>query len=70
MDIHDDYVFRMQKYIQQKQEETLQEMQTRFEVQEKERALERYRYRIILLILALMVTAAMAVYAWEYARRT
>ena len=69
LDIHDDYVFRMQKYIQQKQDETLQEMQTRFEVQEKERALERYRYRILILLLALMVTAAIAVQAWEYARR-
>ena len=59
----------MQKYIQQKQEETLQEMQTRFEVQEKERALERNRYRILILLLALMVTAAIAVKAWEYACR-
>lgn len=69
LDIHDDYVFRMQKYIQQKQDETLQEMQTRFEVQQKERALERYRYRTLLLILALMLVAAFAVQAWQYARR-
>ena len=57
LDIHDDYVFRMQKYIQQKQDETLQEMQTRFEVQEKERALERSRYRTALLALALLLAA-------------
>lgn len=69
LDIHDDYVFRMQKYIQQKQDETLQEMQTRFEVQEKERALERYRYRTILLIMALIVAAAIAALTWEHARR-
>ena len=59
----------MQKYIQQKQDETLQEMQTRFEVQEKERALERYRYRTILLIMALIVAAAIAALTWEHARR-
>ena len=56
---HDDYVFRMQKYIQQKQDETLQEMETRFQVQEKERALERERYRISLLIL-ILVAAGLA----------
>ena len=58
LDIHDDYVFRMQKYIQQKQDETLQEMETRFEVQEKERALERSRYRTALLVLALLLAAS------------
>ena len=61
LDIHDDYVFRMQKYMQQKQDETLQEMQTRFEVQEKERALERHRYRITLLVLALLLCGAVIV---------
>lgn len=54
LDHHDDYVFRMQKYIQQKQDETLQEMETRFQVQEKERAIERQRYRIGLLALFLI----------------
>ena len=58
LDIHDDYVFRMQKYIQQKQDETLQEMETCFEVQEKERALERSRYRTALLVLALLLAAS------------
>ena len=57
LDAHDDYVFRMQKYLQQKQDETLQEMQTRFEVQEKERALERGRYRTLILLLALLLAA-------------
>ena len=57
LDAHDDYVFRMQKYLQQKQDETLQEMQTRFDVQEKERALERGRYRTLILLLALLLAA-------------
>ena len=58
LDIHDDYVYRMQKYILQKQDETLQEMETRFEVQEKERQLERNRYRTGLLALALLLAAS------------
>ncbi|MBO5545406.1 MAG: response regulator transcription factor [Bacteroidales bacterium] len=58
LDTHDDYVLRMQQYIQQKQDETLQEMETRFQVQEKERALERNRYRTALLLLALLLVAA------------
>ena len=43
LDTHDDYVYQTQNYIQQKQDETLQEMETRFNVQEKERQLERNR---------------------------
>ena len=58
LDIHDDYVYQMQKYIQQKQDETVQEMQTRFEVQEKEYIIERNQYKVTLLILALAVCAA------------
>ncbi len=58
LDIHDDYVYQMQKYIQQKQDETVQEMQTRFEVQEKEYIIERNQYKVTLLILALAICAA------------
>lgn len=58
LDTHDAYVFHNQKYIQQKQDETLQEMETRFEVQVKERALERNRYQIALLVLALLLAVA------------
>ena len=58
LDTHDAYVFHNQKYIQQKQDETLQEMETRFEVQAKERALERNRYQIALLVLALLLAMA------------
>lgn len=63
LDTHDDYVFHTQKYILQKQDETLQEMQTRFEVQEKERALERSRYRTGVLILALLLATASIILA-------
>ena len=61
LDIHDDYVYQMQKYLQQKQDETVQEMQTRFEVQEKEYIIERNQYKITLLILALAVCAAVII---------
>ena len=55
LDTHDDYVYHIQNYIQQKQDETLQEMETRFQVQEKERAIERGRYQRGLLALALLL---------------
>lgn len=58
LDAHDDYVLHMQKYMVQKGDETLQEMQTRFEIQAKERELERSRYRVSLLVLALLLSAA------------
>ena len=66
---HDDYVWQMQKYLQQKSDETLQEMETRFEVQEKERALERSRYRTWILVLALLLAAAVGISAAGYIRR-
>lgn len=59
LETHDDYVFHIQKYIQQKQDETLQEMETRFQVQEKERKIERRGYQIGLLILALLLSIAL-----------
>ena len=55
LDAHDDYVFQIQKYIRQKEDETLQEMETRFKVQEKERKLERNHYQIAVLVLALLL---------------
>ena len=61
LDIHDDYVYQMQKYIRQKQDETVQEMQTRFEVQEKEYIIERNQYQITLLILSLVVCAVVII---------
>lgn len=52
--IHDDYVYLTQKYMQQKEDETLQEMETSFEVHEKEKQLERNRYQMVVLILAIV----------------
>ena len=65
---HDDYVYRMQKYLQQKQDETLQEMETRFEVQEKERLLERNHYQIAVLVLALLLSAALLILILSHLR--
>lgn len=72
LDAHDDYVYRNQKYILQKQDETLQEMQTRFEVQEQERLLEHKRYQTAMLALALviaLVIIAIAIFRIREARR-
>ena len=69
LDTHDDDVYRMQKYIQQKQDETLQEMETRFRVQEKDRRLERSRYQILLLVLLLLLSAAVILLVTGYWRR-
>ena len=69
LDTHDDYVFHMQKYLQQKQDETLQEMETRFQVQEKEREIERNRFRIALLALALLLASALLVLGVGYIRK-
>ncbi len=61
LDRHDDYVLQMQKYMQQKEDETLQEMETRFAVQEKERRIERSRYQIWVLVLALSLALTIIV---------
>lgn len=55
-EIHDDYVLHMQKYLQQKESETLQQMETIYEVNEKEKQIERNRYRMIILIAAIIVS--------------
>lgn len=69
LDTHDDYVYQTQNYIQQKQDETLQEMETRFNVHEKERQLERNRYQIIVLTLALLLAAAIIAQTVIYLRK-
>lgn len=56
-EVHDDYVYLTQKYMQQKEDETLQEMETSFEVHEKEKQLERNRYQMVVLILAIVFSA-------------
>ena len=70
LDAHDDYVFRQQKYMQQKQDETLQEMQTRFEVQEKDRRIERNRFQIALLVMLVLFLAALSLLVAENLRRS
>ena len=69
LDAHDDYVFHIQKYILQTQDETLQELETRHEVQEKEREIERGRYRVWLLALALLLALAVIVQGVTHIRR-
>jgi DNA-binding NarL/FixJ family response regulator len=69
LEMHDDYVYHIQKYIQQKQDEALQEMETRFEVQEKERALEKGRYVKALLALALLLATAIIILSISYIRK-
>ena len=69
LDMHDDYVFQMQNYLRQKQDETLQEMETRFEVQEKERQLERNRYKNSLLILMLALAGIIITQAVVHIRK-
>jgi len=69
LDTHDDYVYHINSYMQQKADETLQEMETRFEVQEKERALQLRGYQISLLLLIVLLSAAIIVLAVGYIRR-
>lgn len=59
LDAHDRYVFQMQEYLRQKQDEALQEMETRYEVQLKEQQIERSRYQIWILVLVLLLSAAL-----------
>jgi DNA-binding NarL/FixJ family response regulator len=56
--------------MEQKADETLQEMETRFEVREKEMSLTRSRYQILLLILALLLAAAVIVLVTGHLRKT
>ena len=58
---HDDYVYRMQLYLNQRADEVMQEMETRFEVQNKERIIERRGYQISLLMLTLLLAAAVII---------
>ena len=69
LDTHDDYVLHIQKYMLQRQDDLLQEMDTRFRVQEKERALERHRYQLRLLVAVLLAAAALIALGAERLRR-
>lgn len=71
---HDDYVLNMQKYLQQQEGETLQEMETTYEVQEKDRQIERNHYEIILLtaaiVIAVIVLSLIVVHFMKEKRRS
>ena len=69
LDAHDDYVREITRYMNQKSDETLQEMETRFEVKEKEHKLEMRGYQITLLLMLVLLAAAIIVIAVNHIRR-
>lgn len=69
LDTHDAYVYHMQEYLRQKQDEALQEMETRYEVQLKEQQIERSRYQIWILVLALLLSAAVILLITDWLRK-
>lgn len=69
LDAHDDYVREITRYMNQKSDETLQEMETRFEVKEKEHKLEMRGYQITILLMLVMLAAAIIVIAMNHIRR-
>ena len=69
LDAHDDYVFHITKYMTQKSDQALAEMETRFEVKEKEHQLEQRGYQIILLLMLVLLAAAIIVIAIDYIKR-
>jgi len=69
LDAHDDYVREITRYMNQKSDETLQEMETRFEVKEKEHKLEMRGYQITILLMLVMLAAAIIMIAVNHIRR-
>ena len=69
LDAHDDYVQEITRYMNQKSDETLQEMETRFEVKEKEHKLEMRGYQITILLMLVMLAAAIIVIAVNHISR-
>ena len=69
LDTHDDYVFHITRYMNQKSDEAIAEMETRFAVQEKERQLERRGYQIILLLMMVLLAVAIIIIAVNHIRR-
>ena len=55
LDCHDLYVRHLQQYIIQKNDDILQETQTKFELEKKERTIEIGRYRTAILVLAVIL---------------
>lgn len=56
---HQQYVYANEHYMKQKADNLIQEMETRFEAQEKERKLEQRRIQIILLLVAVLLLLGM-----------
>ena len=69
LDAHDDYVFHITKYMTQKSDQALAEMETRFEVKEKEHQLEQRGYQIILLLMLVLLAVAIIILAINYIKR-
>lgn len=69
LDAHDDYVREITRYMNQKSDETLQEMETRFEVKEKEHKLEMRGYQITILLMLVMLAAAIIMIAVNHISR-
>ena len=69
LEAHDLYVYRMQEYLKQSNAELLQEMETRFEVQDKERTIERHRLELTIMVFALLLAIAIAVIIMGHLRR-
>ena len=70
LEAHENYVYSMQKYLEQRSNEALQEMETRYEVARKEREIERNRFRTGILVLALLLAAAVIVIISGHLRRS
>jgi len=68
LDTHDDYVREITRYMNQKSDEVLQEMETRFEVQEKERAIESRNYQITILLMIILLAVAIIMIVTNYLR--
>ena len=64
------YVRHQQQYMAQKNDEILQEMETKFEVEKKERALEIGRYRTVILILVVVLALAALAAAFRKIKAT
>ena len=69
LDTHDDYVYHITKYMTQKSDDAIAEMETRFQVQEKDRKLERRGYQIVLLLMLVLLAAAVIVFAVDSLNR-
>ena len=66
---HDDYVREIIRYMTQKSDETISEMETRFKLQEKEQEIERRGYKNSILILVILLSVAIIFILTSYLLR-